>query len=58
VAYPVSYATDIEVFTPGVKRLKLKAGLSPPSRAEVKNVGVLPPHLRLHGVKLNELSTR
>jgi hypothetical protein len=50
-AHPASYPMDTGGSFPGVKRPMREAEQSPPSSAEIKSGGALPPVL-LHGVML------
>lgn len=42
-AHPASYAMNTGAFPPGIKRLKVESDHSPPSSAEFKRDGVVPP---------------
>jgi hypothetical protein len=54
VAHPVSYSIGTEDFYPDQNWPERKAGHSPPSSAEVKNGGVIPPFpIPFHAVVLN-----
>jgi hypothetical protein len=53
-AHPTSHPVGTGGFFSRVKRQGLEADHSPPSNAEVKNGGAVPPvPIRLHGVVLN-----
>jgi hypothetical protein len=55
---PIEWVLD--ALSPGVYWPGQEANYSPPSSAEVKNGGAIPPlssHVHLHGLVLNSLST-
>jgi hypothetical protein len=55
-AHPASYPMGVGNFSPGVKRPDRDTNHSPPSSAEVKNGGTIPPLPPMsHGLVLNSL---
>jgi hypothetical protein len=56
--HPASYPVGTGADFPEIKRPGREADHSPPSSAEVKNGGAIPPlPMRVHGRVLNHLST-